>query len=77
MSNGEIVPEVMTTLPKRSKTGAIAKDASRHLLSGSSDWQRVECQSTAHITFDAASLRQMEDWIGDGRHVRLERFEDQ
>lgn len=31
MSNGEIVPEVMTTLLKCSKTGLIANEGSRHL----------------------------------------------
>lgn len=31
MSNGEIVPDVMTTLLKRSKTGLMAKEGSRHL----------------------------------------------
>ena len=31
MSSGEIVPDVMTTLEKRSKTGAMASDASRHV----------------------------------------------
>ena len=31
MSNGEIVPDVITTLLNLSKTGAIASDGSRHL----------------------------------------------
>jgi hypothetical protein len=31
MSSGEIVPEVMMTLPKRSKTGAMAREGSRQL----------------------------------------------
>jgi hypothetical protein len=31
MSNGEIVPEVITTLLNRSKTGLIAREGSRHL----------------------------------------------
>ena len=31
MSNGEIVPEVMTTLLKRSNTGLMAREGSRHL----------------------------------------------
>ena len=31
MSRGEIVPDVITTLLKRSKTGLIARDGSRHL----------------------------------------------
>lgn len=31
ISSGEIVPEVMTTLLNRSKTGFIASDGSRHL----------------------------------------------
>jgi hypothetical protein len=31
MSNGESVPEVMTTLLKRSKTGLMANEGSRHL----------------------------------------------
>ena len=31
MSNGEIVPDVITTLLKRSKTGLIASDGSRQL----------------------------------------------
>lgn len=31
MSNGEIVPEVITTLLKCSKTGLIANEGSRHL----------------------------------------------
>ena len=31
ISNGEIVPDVITTLLNRSKTGAIAKDGSRQL----------------------------------------------
>jgi hypothetical protein len=33
MSNGEIVPDVITTLLNRSNTGLIANDGSRHLLS--------------------------------------------
>jgi len=32
MSSGEMVPEVMTTLLKRSKTGLIAIEGSRHLV---------------------------------------------
>ena len=32
ISSGEIVPEVMTTLLKRSKTGLIAMDGSKHLV---------------------------------------------
>lgn len=32
MSRGEIVPDVMTTLLKRSKTGLIAREGSKHLL---------------------------------------------
>ena len=32
ISNGEMVPEVITTLLKRSKTGLIAMDGSRHLV---------------------------------------------
>lgn len=31
MSKGEIVPDVITTLLKRSKTGFIASEGSRHL----------------------------------------------
>lgn len=31
MSKGDRVPDVMTTVLNRSKTGRIAKDASRHL----------------------------------------------
>ena len=31
MSSGEIVPEVITTLLNRSKTGLMAKEGSRHL----------------------------------------------
>jgi hypothetical protein len=31
MSRGEIVPEVITTLLKRSKTGLMAREGSRHL----------------------------------------------
>ena len=31
MSRGEIVPDVITTLPKRSNTGLMAKDGSRQL----------------------------------------------
>jgi hypothetical protein len=31
ISSGEIVPEVMTTLLNRSKTGFMAKEGSRHL----------------------------------------------
>ena len=31
MSSGEMVPEVITTEEKRSNTGAIANDGSRHL----------------------------------------------
>lgn len=34
MSSGEIVPDVMTTLLKRSKTGAIPSDGSRQLHNG-------------------------------------------
>lgn len=33
MSNGEIVPDVMTTEENRSNTGDIANDGSRHLSS--------------------------------------------
>ena len=35
ISNGEIVPDVMTTLLKRSKTGLMAIAGSRHLSKGS------------------------------------------
>jgi hypothetical protein len=31
MSSGEIVPEVITTLLNRSKTGLMAREGSRHL----------------------------------------------
>jgi hypothetical protein len=34
MSSGEIVPDVMTTLLNRSKTGFIASDGSRQLFGG-------------------------------------------
>lgn len=34
MSSGEIVPEVMTTLLNRSKTGLMAIDGSKHLGEG-------------------------------------------
>ena len=34
MSSGEIVPDVMTTLLNRSKTGLIASDGSRQLFAG-------------------------------------------
>jgi hypothetical protein len=38
MSNGEIVPDVMTTEENRSNTGDIANDGSRHLPSAKSVW---------------------------------------
>jgi len=34
MSSGDIVPEVMTTLLNRSKTGLMAIDGSKHLEEG-------------------------------------------
>jgi hypothetical protein len=42
MSSGEMVPEVMTTEEKRSNTGAIANDGSRHLYVSAAPEQEGE-----------------------------------
>jgi len=41
ISKGEMVPEVMTTLLKRSNTGLMASDGSRHLLVVSGEEARI------------------------------------
>ena len=48
MSSGEMVPEVMTTLLKRSKTGLMAIEGSRHLAAVR---QRILAQDTGDDTY--------------------------
>lgn len=66
MSSGEIVPEVMTTLLNFSKTGAIAREGSKHLQNLKRNIVTVEC---GHI-------RESENGIWHSCIVRLERFQD-
>lgn len=74
MSKGEMVPEVMTTLLKRSKTGAMASEASRQLIKerGSAVWQ-----TDKRLILYKLCSRKMEDWIGYSSHVGLERLQDE
>jgi hypothetical protein len=70
ISNGEIVPDVMTTLLKRSKTGLIASEGSRHLCSGIiSQWIKSNQP--------ALYAREMKDRIWNCSVIRLERLQDE
>ena len=62
-----MVPDVMTTELNRSKTGLIAMAGSRHL----EEWLRY--RRDRHRDH----LRQVENRVGHGRVIRLERFKYQ
>lgn len=74
MSRGEMVPDVMTTLLNRSKTGCMAKDASRQL---NSMYDSLSVGRSYIPGKKSMDTRQVEDGIRDRRHVGFERLEDE
>ena len=68
MSNGESVPDVMTTELNRSNTGLIAMAGSRHL-------QTRSAGPSAELL--GSDIRKMENWVRNGRVFGLERLQDE
>ena len=67
MSSGEIVPEVMTTLLKRSNTGLIAMAGSMQLMGHLSMWPQTRGLETENV-------HKVEHRVWYRSVVRFERF---
>ncbi len=73
MSRGEMVPDVMTTLLKRSNTGPMARAGSRQLVENVGESQIPSAGQLLH----GRNSREMEDGVRYGSMLGLVWLEDE